>query len=109
MGDNALAQSQVKWAAQNGINIVSPTLWGIPWTKEGETPTLDGTDIAYWIESSIKANPQGLFMKRPPAMVFSQWSGERRGGGSRSPLRCRSRLVSSICVLGPEIAIQQRG
>lgn len=77
MGDNTLAQSQVKWAAQSGINIVSPTLWGIPWTKDGETPTLDGTDIAYWIESSIKANPKVLLIPRfpvdqPPAWWIAQ-------------------------------------
>ena len=73
MGDNALAMAQVKWAAQSGINIVSPTLWGMPWTKDGETPTLDGTDIAYWMESAIKANPNVLLIPRFPVDQPPAW------------------------------------
>ncbi len=77
MGDNTLAMKQVKWAGQNGINIVSPTLWGIPWTKEGNTPTLDGTDIAHWIESSIQANPQVLLIPRFPIDQPPAWWAEQ--------------------------------
>ena len=73
MGDNTLAMKQVTWAGQNGINIVSPTLWGIPWTKEGDTPTLEGTDIAHWIESSIQANPHVLLIPRFPVDQPPTW------------------------------------
>ncbi len=73
MGDNTLAQKQVKWAAQSGINIVSPTLWGIPWTKDGETPTLAGTDIEYWMDSIVKANPNALLIPRFPVDQPPAW------------------------------------
>ncbi|MHB1460776.1 MAG: beta-galactosidase [Armatimonadota bacterium] len=73
MGDNTLAQKQVKWAAQNGINIVSPTLWGIPWTKDGETPSLAGTDIEYWMDSIVKANPNALLIPRFPVDQPPAW------------------------------------
>lgn len=72
-GDPTIAQSQVRWAGQNGINIVSPTLWGIPWTKDGETPTLDGTSIPFWIDAVLTANPNALLIPRFPVDQPPAW------------------------------------
>jgi len=73
MGETKVGQSEISFAAEHGVNIVSPTLWGMPWFKDDETPSFDKTDIVYWIDAVLKANPNALLLPRFPVDQPPGW------------------------------------
>ncbi|MCY2932176.1 MAG: beta-galactosidase, partial [Planctomycetota bacterium] len=73
MDDLKPGQVEVGLAGKHGLRIVSPTVWGIPWFKEGQTPTLKGTDVARWLDAVVAANPDALLLPRFPVDQPPEW------------------------------------
>ena len=73
MNELEAGKEQVRLAGKAGVAIVSPTIWGMPWFRPGEAPTLKGTDIARWLDAVVEGNPRALLLPRFPVDQPPVW------------------------------------